>query len=404
MMYRTLITVTVLIFAISAHADDKVTWKRIQLDAAFRSEGVAVADVNKDGKKDVLAGDVWYQAPSDNAEKWSMHALRPVGKFVAGKGYSNSFANYAYDVNRDGWDDLILVGFPGAEFHWYENPKNKPGHWKSHVIWHSICNESPDLADITGDGVPEMLFGSQPEAKMGFSPIPAAKDIGKKWDFVAISRAGDSMKNGTFKYYHGLGHGDLNKDGRLDVLIAHGWWEAPEDRTAGPWKFHPYVLSKTGEGNPLKAGDIHVYDMDLDGDQDIIMSSAHTYGVWWFENLDGKTNNKFKYHLIDESYSQTHAMEFVDVNGDGTKDMVTGKRFFAHNGSDPGGKDEVVMFWYEIQRQRGKAPTITPHEIIAGRDTGIGTQFICSDMNGDGKIDVALSNKKGVNLLIQTSK
>ncbi|MBM83408.1 MAG: hypothetical protein CMJ78_22855 [Planctomycetaceae bacterium] len=403
-MSRLVLTLTVVFTATLAQAGDKVTWKRIELDAAFRSEGVAVADINKDGKKDVFAGDVWYQAPSQDGGEWKMHALRKVGNFVAGKGYSNSFGNFAHDVNGDGWDDLILVGFPGAEFHWYENPQNKPGHWKPHVIWHSICNESPDLADITGDGVPEMVFGSQPESKMGFSPIPGKERVAKKWDFVEISEKGEPHKNGTFKYYHGLGNGDMNQDGRTDVLIPHGWWEAPKDRTAGPWKFHPYTLSKPGTGESLKAGDLHLYDMDLDGDQDIIMSSAHTYGVWWFENLDGKTNSKFKYHLIDESYSQTHAMEFVDINGDGTKDIVTGKRFFAHNGGDPGGKDPVLMYWYEIKRERGKAPKITAHEIVAGRGTGIGTQFMCADMNSDGKMDIALSNKKGVNLLIQTGK
>ncbi len=104
----------------TAFAGD-VAWKRVQLDAAFRSEGVAAADVNRDGKLDVLAGDVWYEAPD-----WKMHEIRKPGIFVAGVGYSNSFANFTHDINGDGWDDFILVGFPGAAFHWYENPQTNP--------------------------------------------------------------------------------------------------------------------------------------------------------------------------------------------------------------------------------------------------------------------------------------
>lgn len=374
----------------------KVDWKRIKLDDAFRSEGAAAADVNKDGLMDVFAGDVWYEAPD-----WKVHAIRNVGKFVAGKGYSNSFVNFAYDVNQDGWDDLILLGFPGAPFHWYENPQNKPGHWKEHVIWHSVCNESPEFEDVDGDGKPELVFGSQPERQMGVMSIPPKDKVASKWTFNAISEPGDPGSNGTFKYYHGIGVGDVNNDGRNDVMIPHGWWEAPAKAADGAWTFHSAPLSKEPGQAPVKCANMYCEDLDLDGDQDIICSSAHTYGVWWFENVSGNKADKFKYHLIDESYSQTHAVEFVDINGDGQRDIVTGKRFFAHNGGDPGGKDAVVMYWYEIHRKKEQAPKFIPHEIEAGRDTGVGTQFQVIDFNGDKRPDIVLSNKKGVNVLLQ---
>ena len=377
-------------------AGHSVAWKRLKLDERFRSEGVAAADVNRDGKMDVIAGDVWYEAPS-----WKTHEIRPPGEFVAGVGYSNSFCNFSYDINKDGWDDLIYIGFPGASFHWYENPKGKETHWKEHEIWTSICNESPAYVDLNGDKKPELIFGSQPEKQMGYVEIPSAAEAGEKWKFVAISEPGDPMQNGTFKYYHGLGVGDLNQDGQSDVIIPNGWWEAPQKPSAGTWKFHPFILSETGRGAALKAANIHCEDLDLDGDQDLVMSSAHAYGVWWFENVGSNESPDFKYHLIDKSYSQTHALEFVDINGDGQKDLVTGKRFFAHNGSDPGGKDEVVMYWYEIRKSRGKAPEFIPHEIEAGKGTGVGTQFQVHDMNGDGRPDIVLSNKKGVNVLMQ---
>ncbi len=371
-------------------------WQRQQLDAAFRSEGSAAADVNKDGKMDVIAGDVWYEAPD-----WKMHEIRKPGKFVAGVGYSDSFCNFAYDINQDGWTDFIYVSFPGKEFYWYENPKNEAGHWKEHLIWHSICNETPKFADLTGDGKPELIFGSQPEQQMGYLEIPSPELATKKWTFIPISESGDPMKNGTFKYYHGLGVGDFNKDGRQDVLIPNGWWEGPQVLGEGLWKFHPFILSVNGTEPPEKMADLYVEDLDLDGDNDIIGSSAHAFGIWWFENVSEDGKPKFKAHLIDKSYSQTHAVHFIDMNGDGERDLITGKRFFAHNGSDPGGKDPVVMYWYEIKRTKGAAPQFISHKIEAGNDTGVGTQFSMADMNGDGRPDIVLSNKKGVNVLIQ---
>ena len=370
-----------------------VEWDRIQLDSRFRSEGVAVADFNNDGKNDVVAGDYWYEAPN-----WVKHEIRPPGDYWAGNGYSHSFCNWAYDINQDGWQDVIIVGFPGDPFHWYENPQGKEGHWVAHEIWHSICNETPLFTDLTGDGKPEVICGSQPEQQMGFLEIPAKDKVNEKWTFTPVSMPGDPATNGTFKYYHGLGATDVNGDGRRDVVIMHGWWEAPEHRHASPWEFHPHILG-TEPGQAQRGVDIYAVDFDLDGDQDLISSCAHAYGVWFFERTADE-QQPFKTHIVDESFSQTHALIHADINGDGTADFVTGKRYYAHNGGDPGGNDPVVMYWYEVHPSK-EGPKFIPHEIRAGRDTGVGTQFQVIDINGDGKLDIALSNKKGVNLLIQ---
>ncbi|REJ93925.1 MAG: hypothetical protein DWQ34_09670, partial [Planctomycetota bacterium] len=126
-------------------AAGEISFTRVQLDPRFRSEGVAVGDFNNDGANDVVAGDYWYEAPD-----WTRHEIRPPGDFWAGEGYSQSFCNWAFDINEDGYSDVIIVGFPGEPFHWYENPKGEEGHWKEHVIWHSICNETPLFTDVTG--------------------------------------------------------------------------------------------------------------------------------------------------------------------------------------------------------------------------------------------------------------
>ena len=407
---RLLVVFALVIPASSALAQTRTedtNWVRIKLDERFRSEGVAAADFNNDGRVDVVAGDVWYEAPATDSDaylagKWKLHEVRKPGDFVAGKGYSQSFVNMARDFDNDGWTDVLVVGFPGAPFHWYRNPgTGSKDHWKEHVIWPSICNESPLFQDVDGDGTPELIFGSQPEAKMGIMQVPSKSEVTAKWTFTAISEKGEPKANGTFKYYHGLGIGDVNNDGRNDVMIPHGWWEAPKTASDSPWKWHSTPMLPNDGKAPVKAANMYAIDLDLDGDNDIIMSSAHAYGVWWFENVGGNEKPEFKQHLIDKSYSQTHAMAFVDMNGDGEKDMVTGKRFFAHNGNDPGGNDPVVMYWYEIKRTKGKPPEFLAHEIVAGRDTGVGTQFEVFDVNQDDKPDIVLSNKKGVNVLVQ---
>ncbi len=112
-------------------------------------------------------------------------------------------------------------------------------------------------------------------------------------------------------------------DGRNDIVTPLGWLEAPADPRSPDWKFHP-------EFDLVSVGYIYVLDVNGDGRKDLVTSMAHDYGVFWMENLGG---GKWAKHVIDDTWSQAHALTMVDLNGDRRPDFVTGKRYMAHNGS-----------------------------------------------------------------------
>ena len=99
-------------------------------------------------------------------------------------------------------------------------------------------------------------------------------------------------------------------------------------------------------------------------------------------------------------FSQAHSAQLVDMDGDGIKDLITGKRWWAHNGNDPGGNDPAVLYWFKIVPggKSGEAKFI-PYQI--DNDSGVGTQFLVKDITGDNKPDIIVSNKKGTFLHIQ---
>jgi hypothetical protein len=370
-----IITNSVLVNAQNVNASPVKFKKHILLNK-FISEGVAVGDVNNDGKTDILAGTSWFESPT-----WKQHTLHsdtmnPI------PGYSTTFLNFCMDVNSDGWNDLIRFDQPGAVCAWYENPKNRKGLWQSHNIISSAGMETPAFADVDGDGRKDLICNDTRLKQVIWLKSPTAKND-TVWQRYIVS---NDTALATHRYTHGLGWGDINKDGRNDVIIKTGWWESPGSVKASDWKFHSADLGED-------CANMFVYDVDKDGDQDVISSSAHDYGIWWYEQKqDGGGNISWVTHEISKLFSESHCLAFEDINRDGHPDLITGKRYFAHNGGDPGGMEPAVLYWFEYAP--GKNPSWTPHKI--DDDSGVGNSMVVKDINGDRRTDIIISNKKGV--------
>lgn len=337
------------------------------LTGDFISEGVAVGDVNNDGKTDIIAGACWFEAPG-----WTPHEIAPLKKYAPATQFSNSFLNFMMDVNQDGWLDMIRISLPGEEAVWYENPGKKNGYWPMHGILEHAGNESPALTDVDGDGRPDLVCNDWVAKEMIWMKSPVVKGD-TSWQRHVISTG----NTGTGRYTHGLGFADMNGDGRRDILITRGWWEAPADRTRPDWTFHPADLGEDCS---------QIYALDA---RNLVSASAHRYGIWWHEQ---KSDTVWAHHLIFNQFSQSHALAMADINGDGQPDLVTGKRYFAHNSEDPGAFEPAVLYWFEYKP--GATPAWTPH--LIDDNSGVGLQAVVQDMNGDGLPDIVISNKKGV--------
>ncbi|MFT3750111.1 MAG: VCBS repeat-containing protein [Agriterribacter sp.] len=352
----------------------------------FISEGVAVGDVNNDGKIDILAGPSWFEAPG-----WEKHDIDTFKVYPVKTGYSRSFLNHTLDVNQDGWIDLIVMDFPGLSADWYENPGARGGYWKKHRVYDHVGNESPAFKDVDGDGRDDIICADSKTNQVIWLQAPVAKGD-TTWKRYTV---GQRNVLGTDIQGHGLGFGDINKDGKKDIIVKDGWWEGPADVKQPNWIFHPADIGED-------CSQMQVIDVNADGLPDIVSASAHRYGIWWhpqYKDEDG--NIWFDHYTISFSTSQTHATELADFNGDGNPDLVTGKRYFSHlerlNPSnrttiDPGTYEKAMLYWFELTP--GKKPYWTEHEI--DDDSGVGINIVAQDINNDKKPDIIIANKKGV--------
>ena len=378
------------------------------LTERFVAEGCALADFDRDGHVDLTAGhSIWYGPEFTRRIDFTAPANNPTGMtktpYDPARGYSDYFLAFAHDFTGDGWPDILVYGLPGAPALVYVNPAEKrpagdAASWQKHVIFDTADGESPDLVDVTGDRKPELLVHSG--GQLGFAEIDWAKPL-EKARFRAITPKTPENDKKYFRYTHGSGAGDVNGDGRIDLLMKEGWFEHPAADAASPlWPFHPGPFCPPGSGG---GGQMYVYDVNGDGRNDVIASyNGHGFGLGWFEQ---RPDGGFTEHRImgataadhphGVAFSQVHALRLADFDGDGLLDILTGKRRWAHGiNGDPEPNAPPVLYWFRLARDGKGAATYEPQRI--DDDSGVGTQVTAGDVTRDGKPDVAVANKRGV--------
>lgn len=396
------------------------SFKKQQLDQHYWSEGAMLGDLNKDGKPDAISGPYWWEGPAFTKRHEIYPATRTTktknlkgaevefpgfeGNFGSRNAYStDNFFAFVHDFNGDGWNDVLTYGLPNTPAFLYLNPKGKEQHWERSTVLDHVDNESPTFTDLTGDGKPEIVCNY--EGNYGYAS-PDWSNPTAKWKFTPITAGGKWQR-----FTHGLGVGDVNGDGKLDILCKDGWFEQPKSLAGDPvWKHHKTNFA------PASA-QMYAYDVNGDGRADIITAlAAHGYGLAWHEQLAEKDDNgspKWRSHVFmhkaaEENrygvrFPELHAVELFDVDGDGLKDIITGNCYWAHGPAvAPGAGEEGVLYWFKLVRRADKSVDWVPHLIDSS--SGVGRQIGVGDVNGDGKRDLIIGNKMGTFVFTHEAK
>lgn len=364
------IVVSILLMFVDFANPKPVTFRK-QFIAMESAESAGVFDVNNDGHLDIVSGSYWYQGP-DFKKKHFIAVFNRVGE------YFDDFSTIPMDVNGDGKMDYVTGGWFGATLMWMENSGNNQA-WTTHEIAKTGNVETTRAWDVDGDGYDEIVPNTpnKPLAYYKLLRDSSGKATGK-FERVEVAPT----------HGHGLGFGDINGDGRGDFILSNGWLEAPEDPKQGAWKLHE-DFNFGGASIPVL-----VQDVNGDGLNDLIVGQAHDYGLDWYEQKKEGGKITFEKHPIDPFQSQYHCLEWVDIDNDGEMELVTGKRYRAHNGNDPGGHDNLGMYYFKWSGESFTKNVISYGPFGEGKGAGI--YFAIADLNNSGFLDIVVAGKDGL--------
>lgn len=366
-----------------------------QLDKFYHDRSPATADINRDGHRDVIAGAYYYLGPTFEQRR----EIYASDTYSPGRQFAPNIIAFAEDVTGDGWPDVLAT--EGQQMVLYVNPRGAARRWQRHVIAHGVWAEVVVFTDIDGKPGSELVFIGLDGTVM--FATPGSRQPTEPWPVFEVSGPKTSGS-------HGLGVGDINGDGRVDIVQSNGWWRQPEKGALSePWRFHAYSFEageRRGEGGAHMA----VADLNGDGLTDIVASySGHGFGLIWFEQKRSATGGiTFERHPIkgdfrdsnpsDLTISMLHAgARVADFDRDDVPDIVTGSRVRVHLDSDADSDNDspAYLLLYRGSRDR-KAPggvRFSP-EIIHNR-SGVGSDFALADMNADGVVDIVTSAALG---------
>jgi len=344
------------------------------------AEAVSVLDMNGDGRPDIVSGAYWYENPGALGVAWKRHQWREISvwpfhitdlnkvEFVA------DCAQFVVDANHDGTPDIVTAAWQTDGVYWFENPKNATDYWKPHFICHSKATEGGTYADVNGDGVPDVILSHYMPADLIWinfaGPTPVPHFIG--------SKTADG---------HGVGVADITGNGKPDVLSVHGWLENV-DAEHDKWTWHQdWDLEEAGF--PILG-----YDVNGDGKMDLIYGHGHSFGLYWLEQKMSGGRRTWERHIIDDSFSEAHALALADIDDDGELELITGKRY--RGDPDPGLYDPLCIYYYKLDR---RTATFTRFPISYNGTAEIGAQIVVTDIDGDGDKDIIVAGKTGVHWL-----
>jgi len=343
------------------------------LIADERYESAGVFDVNNDGVPDIVSGAYWYQGPD-------FRQRHRIGDVLAVGEYFDDFSTIPMDVNGDGYMDFITGGWWGNTVRWRENPGPKGGDWPEHVIAECGNVETTRAWDVDGDGQAEIVPNTPGRPLTVYKLITDAQGRG----------------TGRFSAHqiweeqgHGLGFGDVSGNNRGDFVLNSGWLAAPNDPLNEQWSFHAdFDLANASVP-------ILVVDVNRDGVNDIIVGQAHNYGLdWWEQRREASGKRRWVKHPIDPYNAQYHDLMWVDIDGDGECELVTGKRHRAHCGDDPGEYDDLGSYYFKWNGESFSKQVIDYGPIHAGK--GVGIHFAVADLRGTGRLDIVAPGKDGL--------
>ena len=367
-----------LVFALAAATlaapDAALTFERTRIgDTTY--EACSVLDVNKDKHLDIVSGEYWFEGP-DFSKSHKICEISQHGD------YFDDFGDYPMDINKDGYLDIVSGAWFSKKMTWKENPKGGTGEWTQHDIAEVGNIEKPCFYDVDGDGTMEIVPNT-PNDPVRIIQVKR----GKTPEFTVHTISDPELKSG-----HGLGFGDINGDGRGDIIIQGGWFEQPKSPWEGQWTFHDEPALYQHASVPVL-----VYDINKDGKNDMIVGSGHDYGLaWWEQGADAEGKMTWAMHEIETKRSQFHEIAFADLNKDGIPELITGKRWRAHSGSDPGANDPVGLYYYEI-----KGGAFERHTLDYGpadQASGSGIYLWTEDVDKNGWVDIVAPGKEGMYL------
>ncbi len=230
--------------------------------------------------------------------------------------FNGAWGIYVYDIDDDGNPDVVATAFTADDVVWYEAPDDPTGTWTKHNIDINLdAAFGVYVYDIDDDYNPDVVAAGFEADDIVWYEAP--DDPTDAWTKHNI----DTELDYAWEVYVY----DIDDDGDPDVVVTGNhadavvWYEAPDDPT-GSWTKHNIDTSLDG------AAGVYVYDIDGDGNPDVFATGKSADDVVWYEAPDDPTGSWTK-HNIDTELATADGIYVYDIDGDGTPDVVAAEYY-----------------------------------------------------------------------------